>query len=99
MSKPWWLYMIECKGGGIYTGIAVDVDARYQTHVSGKGAKYTKMNPPLRILARKEFLDRRSAAQAEYAMKQLSPLEKRQWAYALSGTKDIIKSPGGVAVG
>ena len=86
MPKPWWLYMIECKGGGIYTGIAVDVEARYQMHASGKGAKYTKMNPPVRILARKEFSDRRSAAQAEYAMKQLTPLEKWQWVFALSGS-------------
>lgn len=85
MPKPWWLYMIECKGGGIYTGIAIDVEARYEKHVSGKGAKYTKMNPPVRLLATKEYPDRRSAAQAEYAMKQLNPLEKRQWVFALSG--------------
>ena len=78
--------MIECKGGGIYTGIAVDVEARYQMHVSGKGAKYTKMNPPVRLLATQQFPDRRSAAQAEYAMKQLTPLEKRQWTFALSGS-------------
>ncbi len=77
--------MIECRGGGIYTGIAVDVDERYKTHVAGKGAKYTKMNPPLRIIARQMFPDRRSAAQAEYAMKQLTPLEKRQWAFTMNG--------------
>ena len=85
MANPWWLYMIECRGGGIYTGIAIDVDERFKTHVAGKGAKYTKMNPPLRIIARQRFPDRRSAAQAEYAMKRLTPLEKRQWASTLNG--------------
>lgn len=85
MDKPWWLYMIECRGGGIYTGIAVDVDARYQKHVAGKGAIYTKLNPPVRLLARKEYPSRRLAAQAEYAMKQLSAIEKWRWVYALSG--------------
>ncbi len=85
MSKSWWLYMIECKGGGIYTGIAVDVDERYGKHLTGKGAKYTRMNPPVKLLAAQKFPDRRSAAQAEYAMKLLTPLEKRQWAFALNG--------------
>lgn len=85
MANPWSLYMIECRGGGIYTGIAIDVDERFKTHVAGKGAKYTKMNPPLRIIARQRFPDRRSAAQAEYAMKRLTPLEKRQWAFTMNG--------------
>lgn len=77
--------MLECKGGGIYTGIAIDVDDRYKKHMNGKGAVYTKINPPIRILAKKEYPDRRSAAQAEYAIKQLQPLEKWRWASALSG--------------
>lgn len=85
MAKSWWLYMIECRGGGIYTGIAVDVDARYRKHVAGKGAIYTKLNPPVRLLARQEYPSRRLAAQAEYAMKQLSAAEKWRWAYALGG--------------
>lgn len=90
MPKPWWLYLIECQGGGIYIGIAVDVGERYSKHVSGKGAKYTKINPPVRLLAQKEFPDRRSAAQAEYAMKRLTPLEKHQWAMALGGISDAV---------
>lgn len=85
MVKPWWLYMIECRGGGIYTGIAIDVDARYQKHLSGKGAIYTRLNPPVRLLVRKEFPSRRLAAQAEYEMKQLSAMEKRRWVFALGG--------------
>ena len=79
--------MLECKGGGIYTGIAIDVDERYKKHLSGKGARYTKMHPPLRVLAKKEYNDRRSAAQAEYAIKQMQPFEKWRWAVALNGLK------------
>ena len=33
----WFVYLIECKDGSIYTGIAVDVGARYAVHKSGKG--------------------------------------------------------------
>ena len=77
--------MLECKGGGIYTGIAIDVEDRYKKHLNGKGALYSKINPPIRILAIKEYPDRRSAAQAEYAIKKLQPLEKWRWATASSG--------------
>ncbi len=38
MSKPWFLYMIECVDGSIYTGIAVDVAGRYAAHCAGTGA-------------------------------------------------------------
>lgn len=48
---PWFLYLIECVGGSVYTGIAVDVAARYATHVKGKGARYTRANSPVRLLA------------------------------------------------
>lgn len=94
---PWHLYLLECVGGGIYIGIAKDVDARYAEHAAGKGALYTRLFPPLRILGRKTFPDHRSAAQAERVFKTLSPLEKRQWAYALSGPHDFPE--GTVRVG
>ena len=74
---PWWLYMIECRNGGIYTGVTVDVEARYAEHLAGKGAKYTRSNPPVKLLITKEYPDRRSALQAEYAMKRLTHQKKR----------------------
>lgn len=58
--------MIECKGGGIYTGIAKDVQARYAMHAKGKGAKYTKLNPPVRLLCSIEYKSHHEAAKAEY---------------------------------
>lgn len=76
-QREWWLYLIECTNGAIYTGIALDVDERYAKHLAGKGAKYTKINRPLRLLGKKPFPDHRSAAQAEYAFKRLTKYEKR----------------------
>lgn len=89
MADPWWLYMIECRGGGIYTGIAKNAIARYQQHAKGKGARYTKMNPPVTMLVCALFPSRREAAQEEWRIKQLSPLEKRQWAIALGGCASV----------
>ena len=83
-SKPWYLYMIECRDGNIYTGVAVDVAARYRAHVNGKGARYTRSHPPRRLLAVIDYPDRGSALSAEYAVKQLSAAEKRAYALLLT---------------
>jgi putative endonuclease len=81
----WFLYLIECNDGSIYTGIAVDVAARYVAHEKGKGAKYTRSRPPRRLLAVVSYPDRASASRAEYAMKQLSRIEKRQFCLRRDG--------------
>lgn len=75
----WFLYLIECTDGSIYTGIAVDVAARYVAHVSGRGARYTRSHPPRRLLAVVNYPDRSTASRAEYAMKRLSAMEKRRF--------------------
>jgi putative endonuclease len=73
----WFVYLIECKDGSIYTGIAIDVDARYAAHKSGKGARYTRSHPPRRLLAAIEYPDRSAASKAEYRIKRLTPRDKR----------------------
>ena len=73
----WYVYLLECRDGSIYTGIATDVERRYAEHAAGKGARYTRSRPPLRLLARFEYPDRSTASRAEYAIKQLSPARKR----------------------
>lgn len=73
----WFVYLIECRNGSIYTGIATDVERRYAEHLAGKGARYTRANPPQRLLARFEYPDRSTASRAEYAIKRLPPTRKR----------------------
>jgi len=75
--RPWFVYLIECRDGSVYTGIAVDVARRYAQHVAGTGAKYTRSRPPVRLLATFEHPDRASASRAEYAIKRLSAARKR----------------------
>jgi putative endonuclease len=75
----WFLYVLECNDGSLYTGITVDVEARFAAHVAGKGARYTRSKPPVRIMAVVEYPDRSSASKAEAAVKRLSPQSKRQF--------------------
>jgi len=76
-TKPWFVYLIECADGSIYTGIAIDVEARYAAHKAGTGARYTRAHPPARLLGYEAHPDRSSASKAEYRIKQLTAAEKR----------------------
>ena len=76
--SSWHVYLIECRDGSLYTGIAVDVALRYQKHVAGKGARYTRSHPPQRLLGQCAYSDRSEASRAEYRIKQLAPAQKRE---------------------
>jgi putative endonuclease len=80
---PWFLYLLECEDGSIYTGIAVDVAARYEKHLNGSGARYTRSRKPIRLLASFGMPDRSSASKAEYWVKRLSATRKREVAAGL----------------
>lgn len=76
VEERWYLYLIECQSGAYYAGITKNLSARYQAHASGTGARYTRANPPVRLLAHASFPDRSSASRAEWRIKQL-PREKK----------------------
>jgi len=77
-AKRWYVYLLLCRGNAIYTGIALDVMARYAQHVAGTGARYTRANPPRRLLARFACPNQSVASQLEAAIKKLSPAGKRK---------------------
>jgi putative endonuclease len=80
MKKPYWVYMLECDGSFIYTGIAVDPEARFLEHAAGKGSRFTRMRKPLRIIGKREYPDRGTALRVEHALKKLKRSEKKKWA-------------------
>ena len=45
----WYLYILQCGDGSLYTGITTDVEKRLEAHRSGKGAKYTRGRSPLAL--------------------------------------------------
>ena len=70
------VYLLECEGDTIYTGIAVDVDRRFEEHKKGVGASYTRSHKPLKILYTEKCPDRGSALRREAAIKKLKRTEK-----------------------
>lgn len=86
-EQAWWVYVLECRGGRLYTGISPDVEARLEKHREGKGATFTRLNPPLRVLGAKEFPNRSAAAKEEARLKRMSRFFRLEWAQANGLTK------------
>lgn len=74
----WHVYVLQCENGRLYTGISTDPARRFRQHASGKGARFTRANPPVAMLGSSVCLSRSDALQREYALKQLSAPAKRQ---------------------
>ncbi|MEP7328544.1 MAG: GIY-YIG nuclease family protein [Betaproteobacteria bacterium] len=75
--RPWFLYLIQCRNGAIYTGIALNVAKRFAAHVAGTGARYTRSNPPVKLLAVIEYGNQKEASRAEWETKQMTAADKR----------------------
>lgn len=75
-ASVWYLYLIECEDGSLYTGITTDVERRYAQHVAGKGARYTRMKKPVRLVGFRECGSRSAALKAELALKKLPATTK-----------------------
>jgi len=76
--ERWYVYLILCRGNAIYTGIALDVAMRYAQHVAGNGARYTRANPPRRLLTKFVCPNQSVACKLEAAIKRLPAVEKRK---------------------
>ena len=73
----YFLYMLECADGTLYTGITTDLKRRVVEHnVGNVGAKYTRARRPVTLIFSKKFKDRSRASIAEAAMKKLSRIKK-----------------------
>jgi putative endonuclease len=74
----WYVYLLLCRNGAIYTGIARNVAARYAQHVAGTGARYTRANPPRRLLVKFACPNQSDAGRMEAAIKKLAAADKRK---------------------
>jgi len=90
MQHPsWYLYLLECKGGGFYVGVAKDVQERFRVHQAGEGALYTRLNKPLSIAASVLVGSQRDALRIERKVKKLKPYEKYVWIKLVESGADI----------
>ena len=77
-NQPMWVvYLLQCRNGALYCGISNRPQARWVAHLSGKGARYTRMHPPLAMRLVAEGLTESAARQQEHRIKQL-PVATKQ---------------------
>ena len=69
-------YLILTDNNSLYCGYTDDLDKRFQMHLSGKGAKYTRAHKPVKIVYSKEFQTKSEAMKEEARIKKLSHKEK-----------------------
>ena len=72
MESNWYLYILRCGDGTLYTGITTDVEKRLETHRSGKGAKYTRGRQPLELAYRETCGSHSHALRRELEVKKLT---------------------------
>ena len=74
----WYLYILRCGDGTLYTGITTDVARRLEAHRQGRGAKYTRGRGPLELIYQEECGTHSEALKRELEVKALSRMEKEQ---------------------
>ena len=72
----WYVYMLRCGDGSLYTGCTDNVARRLAAHQSGKGAKYTRSRPPVSLAYQEELPDKPAALRREAAIKRLTRPQK-----------------------
>ena len=73
----YYLYILQCADGTLYTGIAINLEKRVREHgSSGLGAKYTRGRRPVKLVYFQEFPNRSKASKEEARIKKLSREQK-----------------------
>jgi len=76
-DSPYYVYMLRCCDGTLYTGITTDLERRVDEHNhSPKGAKYTRARRPVELAYSEACTDKSSASQREYAIKKMTRTQK-----------------------
>ncbi len=76
MDKKYYTYIILTEKNTFYCGYTDDVKKRFQAHLEGKGAKYTRANKPIKVVYKKEFNTKSDAMKEEARIKKLTHQEK-----------------------
>ena len=87
----WYLYMVRCRGGNLYTGIATDVERRFAKHQAGKGAKYLRGKGRLKLVFKKRIGTHNLALKIERRVKRLPKDKKERLVSTGSGIEELLR--------
>jgi len=75
-AEEWFVYLLRCADGSLYTGIAKDVIRRCQQHNAGTASRYTRSRLPVKLVYQESLASRSLALKREAAIKALTRREK-----------------------
>lgn len=95
MSAPaWYLYVVRTNAGHLYTGIATDVDRRFEEHAAGdgRGAKALRGKGPLELVYRLKVGDRGLALQLEHRLKRCTREQKEDIVSRAPSKRTLVRT-------
>jgi len=91
-NAAWFVYILRCRNGSLYTGISTDIDRRLQEHRSGKrGARALRGNWPERVVFSCVLRSRSDAQRLEYRIKQLTRQQKQALIVGHVAVEDLLQ--------
>ena len=92
--QDWYVYIVRCRDGSLYTGIATDVERRIADHLSNKGAKYLRGRGPLKLVYKKQVGGKGRALEVEHKVKRLPRHKKETLIKTGRGIEALLDSNG-----
>ncbi len=74
--EHWFVYILRCADGTLYTGVTLDLDRRCRQHNAGTASRYTRSRLPTKLIYREQQNGRGAALKREFAIKRLTRPEK-----------------------
>lgn len=76
MERNWYVYILQCADGTLYTGITNDFDRRLKAHNAGTASKYTRVRRPVAMVYQEETDSKGNALRRELQIKSMSRQQK-----------------------
>ena len=94
LMHDWYVYILKCRDGSLYTGIATDVERRIADHLANKGAKYLRGRGPLKLVFKKQVGKKERALKVEHQVKRLPRHKKEALIKTGAGIEALLGSNG-----
>ncbi len=72
LAERWFIYVLRCADGSLYTGITIDLNRRLEQHNAGTASRYTRSRLPVTLVYHEEPTTKGMALKRELAVKSLS---------------------------
>ena len=92
LMPDWYVYILRCRHGSLYTGVATDVERRIADHLAGKGAKYLRGRGPLKLVFKKQVGNKGLALKVERNVKRLPRHKKEALIKTGAGIEALLSS-------